>query len=148
MLEMNNLNKMRLNMKSKILNFFLILTSLVGYLEWGKNSHSFLFDVEVVFFSKVFTNPYDVIHPLTILPLVGQILLFSTLFQKSPNKKVTFGGIFCLGLLLAFMFLIGLLSFNYKIMISTIPFFVVVVLTKKHYHNMKINSKVETDTKC
>ncbi len=30
-------------MKSKILNFFLIITSLLGYLEWGGNSHSFLF---------------------------------------------------------------------------------------------------------
>lgn len=129
-------------MKSKILNSLLILTSLLGYLEWGENSHSFLFEVEFIVFSKIFTNPSSIIHPLTILPLVGQIFLLITLFQKSPNKKITYFGISCLGFLIGFIFLIGLISINYSIIFSTIPFLVVVLLTTKHYHNIKVVSKV------
>jgi hypothetical protein len=120
-------------MKSKILNFLLIITSLLGYLEWSGNSHTFLFQAEAEIFSKVFSDPVSVIHPFTILPLIGQLLLMATLFQKTPGKKLTYFGIGSLGLLLGFMFLIGALSLNYKIISSTIPFICVSILTIRHY---------------
>ena len=39
-------------MKSKIYNLLLILTSLVGYLEWGRKNHQFLFEAEAEIFTK------------------------------------------------------------------------------------------------
>ncbi|MFC4740089.1 hypothetical protein ACFO3U_08785 [Flavobacterium ponti] len=122
-------------MKSKILNFLLIITSLLGYLEWSGNNHIFLFKAEAEIFLKLFTNPLSVLHPFTILPLVGQILLLITLFQKTPNKTLSFISIAGLGLLLGFMFIIGLLSLNFKVIISTIPFIIVSVLAIRHYKN-------------
>ncbi len=119
-------------MKKKIFNFLLIITSLIGYLEWGKNNHTFLFQSEVELLSKIFTNPYAAIHPFTILPLFGQLLLVITLFQRKPNKNLTYLSIGCLGILLGFMFLIGLISLKIKISISTIPFIVVSILTIRH----------------
>jgi len=124
------------NLKSKLLNFFLIITSLFGYLEWSQNSHVFLFQAEGKIFSKLFTDPTSVLHPFTILPMTGQILLIVTLFQKVPSKKLTYLGIGCLGILLGFMFVIGLISLNYKIILSTIPFIVVAVLAVRY--NRKI----------
>jgi len=124
-------------MKSKIYNFLLILSSLIGYLEWGKTNHSFLYQVEIEMLSKLMTDPRSIIHPLTILPLIGQILLLATLFQKKPNKTWTYIGIGCIGLLLILMFLIGLISLNYKITLSTIPFIVFSILTIKQYRNIK-----------
>lgn len=124
-------------MKSKIYNFLLILSSLIGYLEWGKTNHSFLYQVEIEMLSKLMTDPRSIIHPLTILPLIGQILLLATLFQKKPNKTWTYIGIGCIGLLLVLMFLIGLISLNYKITLSTIPFIVFSILTIKQYRNIK-----------
>ena len=124
-------------MKSKILNFLLIITSLLGYLEWSGNNHIFLFKAEAEIFSKLFTDPISVLHPFTILPLVGQILLLITLFQKTPSKILTYISIAGLGLLLGFMFIVGLMSMNFKIIISTIPFIVVAVwtvLNLKHQH--------------
>jgi hypothetical protein len=120
-------------MKSKILNFLLIITSLLGYLEWNGNNHIFLFKAEAEIFLKLFTNPLSVLHPFTILPLVGQILLLITLFQKTPNKTLSFISIAGLGLLLGFMFIIGLLSLNFKVIISTIPFIIVSVLAIRHF---------------
>lgn len=120
-------------MKSKILNFLLIITSLLGYLEWSGKNHIFLFKAEVEIFSKLLTNPISVLHPFTILPLVGQILLLITLFQKTPNRTLTFISIATLGLLLGFMFIVGLLSMNFKIIVSTIPYIVVSILAIRHY---------------
>lgn len=124
-------------MKSKILNSLLIITSLLGYLEWGGNSRSFLFQAEAEIFSKLFTNPTSVLHPFTVLPMVGQVLLVVTLFQKTPSKTLTYLSIGSLGILLAFMFVIGLMSLNYKIIISTIPFIVVSVFAIRHYRKTK-----------
>lgn len=124
-------------MKLKILNFLLILTSLIGYLEWGGDNHIFLFQGEAEILYRLFTNPVSVIHPFILIPLIGQMLLLITLFQKSPNKKLTYVSIAGLGLLLGFMFLIGLISFNFNILLSTIPFLIVVVLTIRHLWEMK-----------
>ncbi|MBK8054647.1 MAG: hypothetical protein IPK35_15620 [Saprospiraceae bacterium] len=116
-------------MKPKILNALLIVTSLFGYLEWSGDSHTFLFQAEAEILYKLFTNPTSVVHPFILLPLAGQVLLFITLFQKSPSKILTYVSVAGLGLLLGFMFIIGIISQNYKILISTLPFLVVAVLT-------------------
>ncbi len=39
-------------LKSKILNFLLLITSLIGYLEWGNGQHTFLFQAEVDIIAK------------------------------------------------------------------------------------------------
>lgn len=80
-------------MKSKLLNLLLILTSFAGYLEWGGDRHLLLYQAEIEIFTKLFTDPMSVMHPFTILPLLGQIALLITLFQKSPNKILTLAGI-------------------------------------------------------
>jgi hypothetical protein len=120
-------------MKPKILNILLVLTSLLGYLEWGRDNKQFLFQAEAEIISKLFNDPNSVLHPFIILPLAGQILLLITLFQKSPNKIVTFIGIAGIGLLLGLMFVIGLISVNIKILSSTLPFLIIAVVTIRHH---------------
>jgi hypothetical protein len=124
-------------MKSKVLNSLLVITSLLGYLEWGGNSHSFLFQAEGEVLLKLFTDPISTLHPLIILPLTGQIILVLTLFQKTPNKILAYISIGSLGILLSFMFVIGLMSINLKIMFSTIPFIAVSAIAIKHYRKLK-----------
>lgn len=119
-------------MKGKVLNILLVLTSLIGYLEWGKDSNTFLFQAEAEIASKLFTNPLSVLHPFTLLPLIGQILLIITFFQNKPSKKLTYIGMGCIGLLFLFMFAIGLMSLKFKILFSTLPFIVVVLQTIRH----------------
>jgi hypothetical protein len=128
---------METNLKSKLLNFLLILTSLFGFLEWGGGSHIFLFQAEGEVVSKLFTAPLSVLHPLTILPMIGQILLLITLFQKKPNKILTYTGLGGLGVLLAFIFFVGVLSMNAKIMLAALPFLVVAFITIRHHRSIK-----------
>ena len=130
-------------MKAKILNLCVLLTSLIGYLEWGRDMHMFLFQGEAEVVGKLFHDPMAVIHPLTLLPLFGQLILLYTLFQKTPGKILTYIGLGCLSLLLLFITLVGALSLNYKIVLSTIPFILSGVLT---VINTRRNKKCSLDT--
>lgn len=109
-------------MHGKLLNLGLILTSLLGYLEWGQENSSFLFEIELDIMTKIATDPSSVMHPFIVLPLLGQVLLVITLFQKKPGKLLTFLGLGCIGILFIMLFIVGLLSQNYQILISTLPF--------------------------
>ncbi len=118
--------------KGRVLIFLLILSSLIGFLEWGKESKRFLFQIEGEIISKLFIDPVSVLHPFTVLPLAGQLLLVITLFQKKPNKIMTLIGIGGIGVLLGLMFVIGVISLNLKILFSTIPFLVLSLLTIRY----------------
>ena len=124
-------------MKSKILNLLLVITSLFGYLEWSGDSRMFLFQAEGEIFLKLFTDPISILHPFIVLPLISQIILLFTLFQKNPSKILTYISIGGLSILLVFMFIIGLLSFNYKIAISSIPFLTVSFLAIRHFRKIQ-----------
>ena len=115
-------------MDKRILNALLIVTSLIGYLEWGEDKSMFLFQGEWDVLSKMFSDPMSIVHPLTILPMVGQLLLLITLFQNPPKSILTYSGIACIGSLLFMVLLVGMISGNVKIIISALPFFVVVFL--------------------
>ena len=124
-------------MNLRILNLCLILTSLIGYLEWGVDNHMFLFEVEFEILAKLFTDPLSILHPFVVLPLLGQLLLLITLFQKEPRKLITFIGMGCIGLLLGLMFIIGIIDLEIKILLSTIPFIVTAVLVVLSFRKKK-----------
>ena len=105
-------------MKQKIINLLLILSSLLGYLEWGGNNHLFLMQAEGELLRKMFSDPTSVIHPFTLMPFAGQIILAITLLQKAASKVLTF---------------IGISTKNLKIFSSTIPFIFLSVLTILRY---------------
>jgi hypothetical protein len=124
--------------KNKVLNSLLILSSFIGYLEWVKDKKLFLFQLELEIISKVFSDPASVLHPLIILPFAGQLILLITLIQRKPNKVLILIGIAGLGILLGLMFVIGLMSLNFKILFSTFPFLMFAILTIR-YHTKKTN---------
>ena len=116
-------------MQKRFLNLSLILASLIGYLEWGRGQSVFLFEAETQLFLKGLSDPMSVLHPFTLIPVLGQAALVVTLFQKNPGRGLTYAGVAGVGLLFAFMSLIGLLSLNPKILASTVPFLVLAVVT-------------------
>lgn len=122
----------------KITNLGLLLTSLLGYLEWGKNQRSFLFETELELVTKAFSQPQSLLHPFVILPFLGQILLLVTLFQTTPKKYYTLLGMSCIGLLMVMILVVGILSKNIKVVASTIPFCVCAYLSISQ--NLKKNA--------
>lgn len=124
-------------MKGKLLNISLILTSLLGYLEWGENNQAFLIETELEILSKLLTDPASALHPFVLFPLFGQALLVVTLFQKFPDRWLTYTGLVGVGILLLFMFLIGLMNLNYKIIFSTLPFLFLCVVTVRYHQTIR-----------
>lgn len=129
-------------MKLKILNLLLIITSLFGYLEWGQGQHMFLFQMECEIFSKIVSDPHSLLHPLIIMPLVGQVLLLITVFQKNPGRMLTLIGLIGLSLLLYFIFFIGWLEMDFKIILCALPFVLVSILSYREWWLQKRNSGV------
>ncbi len=119
------------------MNAGLILTSLTGYLEWGGNNAAFLFSAEAEIISKMIHQPSEVLHPFTIFPLLGQMLLVITLFQSTPGKKLTYTGITLIGLLMVFILFIGLIGLNLKVAVSVIPFLVLSIFTVRQFKEGK-----------
>lgn len=110
--------------KEKLLNVLLVISSLFGYLEWGGDSSSFLIQAEYEVLATLFSDPKSAVHPFTLLPLAGQVILILTLFQKKPSRILTILGIAFLTFLLGFIFIVGILGANFRIVFSTVPFLV------------------------
>lgn len=106
----------------RIINSLLLLTSLIGYLEWGKDNKIFLFQAEAEVISKLFADPASAFHPLVLLPLAGQLALLVTIFQNHPNRILTIVGITGIGILFAVILLAGMMGMNWKVVVSTLPF--------------------------
>ncbi len=120
-------------MKERVLSVLLILTSLFGYLEWGQGQQLFLIQAEGEILVKLWTEPKSVLHPLILMPLMGQILLAVSIFQKTPSRILIYLGTGSLSLLIGLMFFIGMISLNLKILFSTIPFLLLTVYTLIHF---------------
>lgn len=118
-------------MKLKLLIILLLLAFLIVYLQWGKEQSAFVYEMEYQILSGK-TDTQDVfMHPLVALPFLGQLLLFFTLFQKRPNRKIIIAAIVLLGLLVAIVLLAGILSKNMRIVGSTLPFVITAILVVK-----------------
>ncbi|MGB4849182.1 MAG: hypothetical protein WBP41_14760 [Saprospiraceae bacterium] len=112
----------------RLINIGLLLSFLIGYLEWGHDNSSFVFQVEyLVFFQKDHSTD-TFAHPLIIIPFVGQLLILFTIFQRKPSRRLTWIGLILLSILVLVILLVGLLSLNYKIILSTLPFILFSIL--------------------
>ena len=98
----------QLNMSiQKWLILALLISSGFGYLEWGQDQRAFFFEMEWTVFKKLLSNPSSVIHPLIILPLLGQCFLLWALFKSSNSNWVLKSGIYLLLPLFLLVFAIG-----------------------------------------
>lgn len=123
----------------KLLNILLLFTFLAGYLEWGKNNHVFIFQAEAELFQKAGSNIQSVLHPFILIPFLGQLIIIYTIFQKQPGRLLTLVGLACLSLIMLFLFFIGIISFNVKILGSVIPFLVTGALVLRCHWKKRAN---------
>lgn len=109
----------------RVINILIILTSWLGYLEWGDSQSAFLIEVEWLLLSGKSASASDFAHPIIFLPLTGQVLVLIALLQKIPSRRLTTIGLVLITILLLLVMVAGLISFNIRIFGSTLPFFVV-----------------------
>lgn len=116
----------------RTINIALFFSFLFCYLEWGSGKSDFVFQMEYEVIAKSLQGT-NVLHPLIILPFLGQLILLFTIFQKTPGKKLTFIGIGLLAILVLMFLLVGILALNFRIIVSTFPFIVTSVYCLIYY---------------
>ena len=115
-------------MQIKLLRVGLLLSFLGLYLEWGKRQHAFVAQIEwqIISLQKPLLGTF--LYPLVLLPFVGQLLLLYTLFTTQPRRWQTRTSIVFMGTLAIIVLLSGVFSFNWKIILSSLPFWTLSVL--------------------
>lgn len=111
----------------QFINLGLLITFLFCYLEWPPNNSAFIFQGEY----EIFTNTKNLVsnftHPLILLGLIAQLILIYAFINPKVSTKLNHLGVIILTPIVLLFFVVGLLSFNFKIMGSTLPFLALVV---------------------
>ena len=102
----------------------LILAFSVCYTEWGGGQSAFIFQIELEFFSSFSQNRSHFSHPLILAGSLGQLGLVYGMVVPKPRFWIIAACLGFLSLVVGIFLLAGLLSFNFKIIGSTIPFWV------------------------
>jgi len=123
--------------KKRVLLFLLFISTFLGYLEWGDDQSSFLIQTELEIFLKGIEDPVSVLHPFTLIPFIGQILLLISLFQKAPKKGLVIAAIIGLGLLFGLILFIGIIGPNLKILFSSLPFWLFSILLIREFRTSR-----------
>jgi hypothetical protein len=106
----------------RLLNIALLIAFQICYLEWPPHNSMFLFYGEYELFSKKEHLLENLIHPVILSGLFAQIILLFGAILPNLNKKINAIGVVLLGAVVLLFFIVGLLSLNYKIVLSTIPY--------------------------
>lgn len=130
---------MSAQIKLNLLVLGTILGSFSGYLEWGGGNSAFMLEGEIEVIQQLMKSPKNAIHPFTILPLIGQLLLVLVLIRSKWMKWFLYIGILGIGTLYSFILIIGLMSLNLKIVASVIPFFVMAIWTIRLYRKLQVS---------
>lgn len=112
-------------MKGRIYILFLIISSLFCYLEWGTDQSYFLFQMEWQVIQEIVKNPAAFLHPFVAIPFIGQLLLITALFSKTPKKKLVYVGMIGIAVIVLMILLVSIISGRYAMSLSTIPYFMV-----------------------
>ena len=103
----------------RLINTAIVVGSLTPYLEWGGGNAAFLAQVEYTLLFGGTTSSDAFLHPMVGLPLTGQLLILFTLLQHTPSRLLTTVGVALLSVLVLLIAVVGVLSLNGKIVLST-----------------------------
>ena len=112
----------------RLINIGLLLAFGICYMEWGQDMSSFVFQAEYEILTKKEGFWQNMTHPIILAGLVGQLLLIWCAFQKTPNKKLNWLGIIILSPVVLLLFTAGALALRVKMILSTLPFIIMVVV--------------------
>lgn len=112
----------------RFINIALILAFMLCYTEWGQGHSAFIFQIEYAMLFKKGATGDALSHPLILAGLIGQLSLLYTSFTNGRPAWLNMAGILLLGMIVLLFLLIGILSANGNIIVSTLPFMGFVVL--------------------
>jgi hypothetical protein len=94
----------------------------LGYMEWGSNQHSFIFETQMLIFSQPEKMVSNFTHPIILAGLLGQLILLAALLGFPVRRYLLALALGLLAIPILLIFLAGALSQNLAMMCSCIPF--------------------------
>lgn len=110
----------------RLINLGLLISFLFCYLEWPPNNAAFIFQGEYEVFSNTKNWVSNFTHPLILLGLLAQLILIYAVINPKINRKMNHLGVAVLTPIVLLFFVVGFLSLNTKVIVSTLPFLVLV----------------------
>ncbi len=111
-------------MSLKTTKISLLISFFLCYLEWGNNKSAFIFNIVYTLFFENFSVG-NFFHPIILLSLISVITIIYSLFQK-VNLRIEKTLFILLTFLVLFFLFIGVISLRYKVVISTLPFLILI----------------------
>lgn len=106
----------------QILNLALLIAFSICYLEWPPNNSMFIFMAEYEIFANEKNWVSNFTHPIIIVGFLAQLILLYCVFNKNASHKLNSIGVLLLTPLVLLFFVVGLLSVNSKIALSSLPY--------------------------
>lgn len=103
-------------------NLGLFIAFLFCYLAWGKDQSAFVFEVEYEVIKK--QDMASAVHPVILAGFIGQVLLLYAILRPNARRWWNIAGVSLLALIAGIILLVGLLSLQAPIILSTTPFFI------------------------
>ena len=111
-------------MSLKTIKILLLISFFFCYLEWGNNKSAFIFNIVPTLFFENFSVG-NFFHPIILLSLISVIIIIYSLFKKI-NLIIEKTLFILLTFLVLFFLFIGVISLHYKVVISTLPFLILI----------------------
>ncbi len=121
----------------QLINLALIIAFLFCYLEWPPHNSMFIFMAEYEIFANQKNWVSNFTHPIIIAGLVAQLILLYCVLNKNASFKLNSIGILLLTPIILLFFVVGLLSLNAKIALSTLPYLIMVMIYFWHWKQNK-----------
>lgn len=102
--------------------FCLFVSFFFCYLEWSGGNSAFVYEVAYSLLFQKNDQLSSFSHPLVLLPFLGQLIVLVALVIKQPKRWMILTGTGLMGTLVLMVLISGLLSGNWKIILSTVPF--------------------------
>lgn len=121
-----------------LFNIAILIAFSIGYSEWGKDQSAFIGSMEYeILFNPSIRNSQTMSHPIVLAGIVGQIALLLASFPIKYSKLIHLLSCLLLGIVPFILLLAGLFSANFKMILSVIPFFSLVILYYRIFYRSK-----------
>lgn len=127
--------------KKQLLAAGLFISFFFGYLEWGTGNTAFVYEGFLEVISNAQRLKSNFTHPLIVLPLIGQIIFLVSSFNKSLKNKWLITALVLTGLLFIMILLAGILSTNFKIIVSALPYLIFAIAMVQTIQKERIQAR-------
>ena len=114
-----------------------LVSTFILYFEWGEQQQ-FLIQMEGEVILQSFQNPKNLLHPLILLPLIGQFLFLFIAIYPNARRILPIIAVSFFGLLVFIVLLAGVSGQNFKIIGLALPYVLISSLWLFRRKNVKV----------